>query len=50
MLGKENGWYKISYEGKTAYVYEDYVKEKKIKKMIFSKKLLKQTEPAAFLK
>jgi len=28
MLGKENGWYKISYEGKTAYVYEDYVKEK----------------------
>lgn len=28
MLGKENGWYKISYEGKMAYVYEDYVKEK----------------------
>lgn len=28
MLGKENGWYKISYDGKTAYVYEDYVKEK----------------------
>ena len=29
---------------------KDYVKEKKIKKMIFSKKLPKQTEPAAFLK
>lgn len=28
MLGKENGWYKISYDGKMAYVYEDYVKEK----------------------
>ena len=28
MLGKENGWYKIAYEGKMAYVYEDYVKEK----------------------
>lgn len=27
MLGKENGWYKILYDGKTAYVYEDYVKE-----------------------
>ncbi|WP_042476392.1 5'-nucleotidase C-terminal domain-containing protein [Bacillus ndiopicus] len=28
ILGKENGWYKISYKGKTGYVYSKYVKVK----------------------
>ena len=49
MLGKENGWYKISYEGKNGVCVRRLCERKrKLKRMIFSKKLPKQTEPAAF--